>query len=221
MRWFFLFLLVLNVFYYVWQQQQVPMKPNAFLSERGYVEPHADIRLLGEIEKPARSVSADVPAGVGDTTCMALGEFSERLEAEAIEQRLVSVNIAVSILERNVSAGIDYWVYLSPLASSQASLRQLRELQGRMIDSYLITEGDLENGISLGIFSRSSSAETVVERLRAAGYEPQMRQLERTHRTYWVQIAPSSSRLVDDELLGRLAEDFPGLMHQLAPCEGN
>jgi hypothetical protein len=219
MRWLLMFLLVINVFYYVWQQQQAPIKEKGILPEQSYIEPRLDIRLLRESADIAQQIPAGSPVNAGEASCITLGEFNERLQAESVEQRLVSMSIAVSLLEQNVSAGIDYWVYLPPLASSQASLRQLRELQGRMIDSYLITEGDLENGISLGIFPRSSSAEAIIEQLRVAGYEPQMRELQRTHRTFWVQIAPSSMRLVDAALLGRLAQDFPGLTHRLVPCE--
>lgn len=120
----------------------------------------------------------------------------------------------------DATAGTDYWVYLTPLASREASLRQLKELQARKIDSYIITQGDLVNGISLGIFPRTDSAESVMQRMRDAGYEPFMRELSRAHRDYWVRIAPESRRLVDDMLLERLAADFSGLKHQLMSCEG-
>lgn len=99
-------------------------------------------------------------------------------------------------------------------------MRQLRELQARRIDSYIITQGELANGISLGIFPRSDSADSVMQRLREVGYEPQMRELSRAHRSFWVRVAPESRRLADEFLLGRLAGDFAGLQHQLMPCEG-
>jgi hypothetical protein len=110
-------------------------------------------------------------------------------------------------------------VYLPPLGSRQASLRQLRELQARKIDSYIITQGDLANGISLGIFPREDSAKSVIQRLRDAGYEAEFRALPRSHRRYWVRIAPESRHLVSDALLEGLAFDFKGLQHQIIPCE--
>ncbi|MNE68159.1 Sporulation related domain protein [compost metagenome] len=119
----------------------------------------------------------------------------------------------------DAAAEVDYWVYLPPLGSRQASLRQLRELQARKIDSYIITQGDLANGISLGIFPREESAKSVIQRLRDAGYEAQFRVLPRSHRRYWVRIAPESRHLVSDVLLEGLAFDFKGLQHQIIPCE--
>ena len=133
---------------------------------------------------------------------------------------MLSLDIQAQVRSVDAAAGVEYWVYLPPLASRQASLRQLRELQARLIDSYIITQGDLANGISLGIFPRSESADSVMQRLRGVGYEPQMRELSRAHRSFWVRVAPESRRLAEEFLLGRLAGDFAGLQHQLMPCEG-
>jgi cell division septation protein DedD len=155
-----------------------------------------------------------------EAVCLFLGSFEQVDDAAAVEQRLLSLDIRSRVQSMDAAAGVDYWVYLPPLASRQASLRQLRELQARKIDSYIITQGDLSNGISLGIFPRSDSAESVMQRLRDAGYEPLLRELTRAHRSFWVRIAPESRRLADDSLLERLAFDFKGLQHQLMPCEG-
>ncbi|WP_338050454.1 SPOR domain-containing protein [Pseudomonas lalucatii] len=155
-----------------------------------------------------------------EAVCLFLGSFEEKSAAAVLEQRLISLDIRSSIEAVDAAAGVDYWVYLPPLASRQASLRQLKELQARKIDSYIIAEGDLANGISLGIFPRSDSAESVVQRLKGAGYEPLLKELSRAHRSYWVRIAPGSRRLAEESLLQRLAFDFKGLKHQIMPCEG-
>lgn len=219
MRWLFLLFLVLNLFYYVWHQQQAPLRPKEVESLALYKGGQRDIRLLSEsgAAQPRRSRSvaeAEIP------TCLFLGGFERPEQARELEQRMVSLDVRASVQPVDATAGTDYWVYLTPLASREASLRQLKELQARKIDSYIITQGDLVNGISLGIFPRTDSAESVMQRMRDAGYEPFMRELSRAHRDYWVRIAPESRRLVDDMLLERLAADFSGLKHQLMSCEG-
>lgn len=217
MRWLFLLLLVLNLFYYVWHQQQAPMRakevaPLALLS-RG----EGDIRLLSESQPP---LPREQPrASAEESVCLFLGSFEQKTAAAVLEQRLISLDIRSSVQAVDAAAGVDYWVYLPPLSSRQASLRQLKELQARKIDSYIIAEGDLANGISLGIFPRRDSAQSVVERLRGAGYEPLLKELSRAERSYWVRIAPESRRLAEDSLLERLALDFNGLEHQIKPCE--
>ncbi|WP_137888651.1 SPOR domain-containing protein [Pseudomonas sp. 2FE] len=220
MRWLFLLLLVLNLFYYVWHQQQAPLRAKEVAPLSLYQGARQDIRLLSESDgaQVRREPSGGVAAG-GSEVCLFLGGFEQEDAAQVVEQRLLSLDIQSQVKAVDAPAGLDYWVYLAPLASRQASLRQLKELQARKIDSYIITQGDLSNGISLGIFPRGESAESVMQRLREAGYEPMMRELSRAHRDFWVRIAPQSRRLADDALLRTLAQDFNGLQHQLMPCE--
>ncbi|HEX5843287.1 MAG TPA: SPOR domain-containing protein [Pseudomonas sp.] len=218
MRWMFLWLIVLNLFYYVWHQQQAPLRVTEIAPLDMAREGKRDIRLLSESGAPVRREAADT-AEV-EAVCLFLGSFEQMAEASAVEQRLLSLDIRSNVQSVDAAAGVDYWVYLPPLASRQASLRQLRELQARKIDSYIITQGDLANGISLGIFPRNDSADGVMQRLRDAGYEPALRELTRAHRSFWVRVAPESRRLAGDQLLQRLAFDFKGLQQQLMPCEG-
>lgn len=220
MRWSFLLLLVLNLFYYVWHQQQAPLRAKEILPLSLYRGAQQDIQLVSEAERPqVRAGAEGVHVGV-NAACLFLGGLEEEGVAHAVEQRLLSTDIKATVEVLDAAVGLDYWVYLAPLASRQASLRQLKELQARKIDSYIISQGDLVNGISLGIFPRSDSAQSVMQRLREAGYEPMLRELARAHRNYWIKIAPESRLLVSDALLSRLAEDFLGLEHQLMPCEG-
>ncbi|AYF88764.1 SPOR domain-containing protein [Pseudomonas sp. JS3066] len=220
MRWLFLFLLVLNLFYYVWHQQQAPLRPKEVETLSLYKGGQQDIRLLSESGNVQPRRTAVVPTSTEEAVCLFLGGFEREEQAREVEQRLISLDVRSEVRPVDAAAGTDYWVYLAPLASREASLRQLKELQARKIDSYIVTQGDLINGISLGIFSRMDSAESVMQRLRDAGYEPFMRELARAHRDYWVRIAPESRRLVDDPLLEQLSQDFFGLKHQLMPCEG-
>lgn len=220
MRWFFLLLLVLNLFYYVWHQQQAPLRVKEVESFSLYQGARQNIRLVSEADVSRVPVESGAQAVSSQAVCLYLGSFEQEAEALALEQRLLSLDIQSGVRSIDAAAGVDYWVYLFPLASRQASLRQLKELQARKIDSYIIGQGDLANGISLGIFPRSDSAESVMQRLREAGYEPMLRELSRAHRAYWVRIAPESRRLASDALLESLARDFERLEHQLMPCEG-
>ncbi|WP_448679031.1 SPOR domain-containing protein [Pseudomonas nicosulfuronedens] len=220
MRWFFLFLLALNVFYYVWHQQQVPLRPKEVAPLSLFKNEQKNIRLLSEsAEAPQRRLVDEKPAITPASACVYLGSFPAEDRARQLMQRLLSLDVQASVQTVDAAAGVDYWVYLPPLASRQASLWQLRELQARKIDSYIITEGDLTDGISLGIFQRKDSADSIVERLKAAGYDALVRELARSQHDYWVQVAAESGRLVDESLVRQLASDFPDLQKQTMPCK--
>ncbi len=220
MRWLFLLLLVLNLFYYAWHQQQAPLRAKEVTAVELRQGSSQGVKLLSSADRiRVKPESATMPLSeVAKDSCLFLGGFQQGAEAQALEQRLTALDVRAQVRTVDASAGLDFWVYLAPLASRQASLRQLKELQARRIDSYIITQGDLKNGISLGIFPRQDSAESVIRRLRDAGYEPLLRELPRAQRSYWVRIAPESRRLADDAL-EQLSLDFSGLQHQIMPCE--
>ncbi|MCW3150885.1 SPOR domain-containing protein [Stutzerimonas stutzeri] len=215
MRWVFLSLLVLNILYFVFQQQ-APLQVKRVESPMTYSPAGARIALLSEsVVEPREQTRLE--AGEGEV-CLFLGGFDEEETVRVLEQRLLSLDIQVSLQLIEFAAGVDYWVYLPPLASRQASLRQLRELQSRNIDSYIITVGDLANGISLGIFSRKDSAEGVVARLRDVDYAALVRELPRMHRKQWLRVEPESRELLGGALLQALVRDMPSLQHRQMPC---
>ena len=180
-----------------------------------------DIQLLSEApNKAERKVLESTPA-IGVDSCLFLGSFESPEEAEVLRQRLASLDVGSEVEEQAAVSGVDYWVYLPPLASRGASLRQLKELQARQIDSFVIAEGDLTNGISLGIFPRYESASSVMARLSEAGYEPLLRKLSRNERSFWVRVEVGRDRLIDDDLLAGLASDFSELRHEVRSCEGS
>lgn len=155
MRWILLLLLLLNAFYYVWHQQQGPLRAKEVAPAGAYQSARKDIRLLSEADAPRVRAESSAPADAvapEAAVCLYLGSFEEESRARVVEQRLLSLDIQAEVRSVDAAAGVEYWVYLPPLASRQASLRQLRELQARRIDSYIITQGELANGISLGIF---------------------------------------------------------------------
>ncbi|AHL74141.1 sporulation protein [Stutzerimonas stutzeri] len=213
MRWLLMLLVILNLLLYLYHLNQAPPVVSEAAGQRT-LSREAGIKLLSETKPLARRESVQNTANA----CLFLGGFDEESTALAIEQRLLSLDIDSEVAPVDEAAGVDYWVFLPPLVSRQASLRQLRELQSRNIDSYIITVGDLSNGISLGIFSRKDSAESVVNRLQGVDYKALIRELPRTHRRYWVRVVGARQHLLSGSLLAALMRDFPELEHRQMPC---
>lgn len=215
MRWLLVVLVVVNTLFCLYHLSRenieiVAEQNQSASSEKG------ELRLLSE----AKPLQSRKPIDAVDATCFFIGGFDNEADALAVEQRLVSLDIDAALEQQDEAAGVDYWVYLPPLVSRQASVRQLSELQSRNIDSYIITVGDLANGISLGIFSRKDSAESVLSRLQSIGYSPSLRELPRVHRTYWVRLPPSAEQLVGEAPLSEIKRSFPAIAQQQKPCGG-
>lgn len=215
MRWVFLLLVALNIFYFVWTQQQPPSLAGDVVPFALVEGGKARIRLVSEHGNREGEQS---PMTASGEICLYLGGFETDQRSSMLEQRLISLDIQAGQAVTNLESSKDYWVYLPPFGSRDAALRQFKELQARGIDSYLITQGDLSNGISLGIFSGQDSAVSLLERIRAMGYGAELRELVRERREHWVRVPARDSVLVGDDLLSRLVQDFPGMRHQMLPC---
>ncbi|MBF8780171.1 hypothetical protein [Pseudomonas fulva] len=87
MRWLFLLLLVLNVVYYIWSQQQAPVKAKEVASLSLYKGSQQEIRLLREL--------GGTPKRRGDE-CLVLGGLQQPERLEALRQRLLALDINAS-----------------------------------------------------------------------------------------------------------------------------
>lgn len=218
MRWLFLGLLIINALYFVWSQQEfsnnTEVKPIVQQdgSAQGQVKLVNEVRGLQKRSSPveSRQVQAEI---------MLLGGFTDEQIAKKLQQRLLSLDIQSGMTALESEVNTEYSVYLAPFASRQESISKLKEMQERKIDGYLITQGDLTNGISLGMFAREDSAQSVAERLKEAGYEPSMRTVQRSQRLYWATIDEGSRRLIDQIFLKQLVLDFPDMKHLLLPSD--
>lgn len=152
--------------------------------------------------------------------CTLIGPFETPERAEALVQRLQSLDTRAEVRDIEVSDGEGYWVYLAPELSHRAALRRLHELQSKQIDSYIIPRGELANGISFGMFTRRELAEARRVDMQARGYEARIREIERTHREIWVLLPPGEAARVGESLWQELLAVAPALERRQNFCPG-
>lgn len=121
MRWLFLLLLVLNVFYYIWHQQEAPLRAKDVTPLSLYRGSQQDIRLLSESTDAARDKTKAVQPDAG---CLYIGGYARQEVAQAIERRLTGMEIKFQALPRDLPDTPGYWVRIAP-----ESRRWLDDLQ--------------------------------------------------------------------------------------------
>ncbi|TDQ36368.1 SPOR domain-containing protein [Thiopseudomonas denitrificans] len=219
MRLILLVLVAANIAYFAWQnyfniypERSVPVRV-----VESQVNGLPSLVLLSEsrVERSWQQTNPVVPQGLPGGRIL-LGGFVSRDEVDELRQRLLGLGIAGQVVQKDVPAEEEFWVYMPPLSSRAATLRLLKELQARKLDGYLITQGELANGISLGIFPHENSAEAVLERLQMAGYQAQIKKISRNQTAYWFEVSAAAQRLLDDKLLESLLKDFPLMQYSQA-----
>jgi hypothetical protein len=125
MRWLFLLLLVLNVFYYIWHQQEAPLRAKDVTPLSLYRGSQQDIRLLSETTDATRDKGKSAPA---DSGCLYLGGFTRQEAAQAVERRLSGMDIKYQSLPKDPSESAGYWVRVAPESRRWLDDSQLKNL---------------------------------------------------------------------------------------------
>ncbi|KTC56300.1 hypothetical protein AO262_12665 [Pseudomonas fluorescens ABAC62] len=113
MRWLFLLLLVLNAFYYMWHQQEAPLRAKDVTPLSLYRGAQQDIRLLSESDG-AVARRERVRAPEVQASCLYVGGFADKRQAQSLEQRLTSLDIRVKVQLLNTSDAQGYWLRVAP-----------------------------------------------------------------------------------------------------------
>lgn len=106
MRWLFLLLLVLNVFYYVWHQQEAPLKVKDVAPLSLYKGNQQEIRLL-------RETGVSTPARRRDE-CLVVGGLAGKEQLDALRQRLLSLDINALPVSGQLPGADGLWLKVAP-----------------------------------------------------------------------------------------------------------
>ncbi|WP_249679508.1 hypothetical protein [Pseudomonas abieticivorans] len=136
MRWLFLLLLVLNGFYFVWHQQEAPLRAKEIAPLSLYKGSHQDIRLLSESKGEA---SRDAAPADQQETCLYLGGFAKPDSLVALQQRLASLDIASQAQVIKGADGARHWLQIAPQSQ--------RLLDDTLVDSLSHDFNDLKHEI--------------------------------------------------------------------------
>ncbi|KQZ81288.1 MULTISPECIES: hypothetical protein [unclassified Pseudomonas] len=125
MRWLFLLLLVLNVFYYIWHQQEAPLRAKDVTPLSLYRGSQHDIRLLSETEVASKDKEKEKEKAVQvDSNCLYVGGFARQDVAQGLERRLTGMEVRFQALPRGSAESAGYWLRVAP-----ESRRWLDDLQ--------------------------------------------------------------------------------------------
>ena len=230
MRWIFFSLLILNAATLIWgfvfEDEQLPAvhadKPFAYQGVEA-------LSLLGEgqseviavpIERSStRIASLQNPTKAdGKDLCQLVGAFKSHEIAQSFVERLTAIDIKAQVKDLRLPAGPGYWVYLEPMPNRKEALRKLAELQAQKIDSYVIPKGELENAISLGLFSQQELANSRMQEMQKRGLEPKLDTIERTYREIWVMLEHGEDAKMSEITWERVMEGFNQLERRQNFC---
>lgn len=150
------------------------------------------------VAAPPSSVSDVAVDGSERRLCELVGTFSDDEGAEVFVERLRSIDIQSTVERFELPSGASYWVHLPPEETTAAAYRKLAELQAMDVESYVIGRGDLQNALSLGVFSREQLATNKKDAMLALGLNPIITVKPRTEIEIWVSIQPEYAEKISE-----------------------
>jgi len=232
MRWIVVSLIGINILVLV-LQLIMPSQKASELNTSAHVRDVLSappLKLLGELGEldPQVVLSSDVAVSdvtasqqkpsATQTLCTFVGPFPKMLRAEYFVERLAALELESSIQELQVPGENGYWVYLPPLETRKIANGMWRELQAKGVDSYVILKGELENGISFGMFSQQKLAERRRKDMKASGYKAELQEITRSYKENWVVLQPGQAKIVGVEAWSQMLSSEEGLERRQNFC---
>lgn len=169
------------------------------------------------LSEPDRHIS-DMP--VDEEVCRQLGPFEPQTVARILLELGDRANeILVINKEEVVSEG--FWLIMQPRETRAETELLLKSLHDRNIESYLITDGEYENGITLGVFSGKENADSYQDKLSAEGVKSVLIPRTKVEKKVWVQLKGDKT---DENTLSDIAatlgiQESAIRQEEATPCE--
>jgi len=179
MKWCFVALLLLNVL--VAAMQWISLRAKT-LPEVYSVGPGAMlIELREEREvKEGRLAAQDVEQ------CLLLGPLASQDAATYWQKQFQWANVAAEVVVQEAQKAPGFMVYLEPGQSQAAALALLRELQVQNIESFVISSGEYQHGVSLGIYENLDLASVRKVEISQRGFAAKVTEIRRSSEMFWV-----------------------------------
>lgn len=218
MKWIILTLLLLNLAlggYQYWQttQPDVQQATVSAAQMNNLAISEATRTRLTELERT--QVAEPV---VEPLQCVRITGIAAEDQADIIQSRLRALEVSASKTTQEDILRSDYWVVLGPFETDQQGRDRLSQLQADDIESFLINQGRLAGGISLGLFSSDNNARTRVAELAEQNIDARVERVDRTREVWVLTIAAESARLISNQALESIVSEFEGASFQRFRC---
>lgn len=199
MRWIALLLLLANAALAGWQFAGTPGWTPA------QAGPPPDIGSLRLLDEGSVTRTADTSGA-----CFTIGPFSDSSNAQTARTRLAQAGLASSQRSTSEEVATGYQVLLPPRPSAEKALAAARELAREGIEDYyvIVSDPELRNAVSVGVFQEKAFAERQRSRLARLGFDAEIRARTRSRTRYWQDFRDPQGQ-VTAEFVESLAAEQP------------
>jgi cell division septation protein DedD len=133
-----------------------------------------------------------------DDSCASIGPFATQSDMRAALRVLTPLTRRIQFRDARATQSRGYWVFLAAMKTREAALGTARALSSKGVrDYYVVTAGDQQNTVSLGLFREQANAERRRAEIAAMGFTPELVQRTEELPVYWIDYAIARARPLD------------------------
>ena len=196
MRYIAIFLVLANLAYFGWNSYQ-PVPPVATAAPRPLL--NSGLTLVSEYDREVEN------AGIESRRLYSVVSGFLSLE-EPMEFMGLAQNQGFQVLLERPQARetSQFRVFLPPTPSIEIATLTISDLAERVaeleieVETYLITRGELQNAVALGVFDSATAAVTLRDQIESLGYSPQIEEIQPLSDAVQVWLRPPDSERIDE-----------------------
>lgn len=142
------------------------------------------------VKKAPKPISSPKPV----SQCLVVTGLESKLQAENLINALAKAGANGQLRSRQESLPSLNWVLTEKYPSRHQALQALRHFQRRGIDSFLVTQGQWADAISLGLYQSSRLARDALHRLLRKGIKAHIEPYERSREVFSVRFHALSDK---------------------------
>ncbi len=204
-KWLLYSLILFNVGFFAWNSQRgVALEP---VKQNDDIDGAIKLLLLKEQASPD---SEEPLANDNEASCYSVGPLARKAEARAVQKRLLNWNIETKRRVQKIPSE-GFWVIIPAAKTRKAANKNIKKLKELGIrDYFLVATGSQKNAVSLGVFSKSSSARRRLKAMLNKGVKAKITSVDLPKRKYWLDWSITATAL-SVEQLAILQKSFKGL----------
>ncbi|MFK8010663.1 MAG: SPOR domain-containing protein [Marinicellaceae bacterium] len=195
-RLIFIVALLSNIGLYIYSKQNLPKQEQFKASDPGIKK----LVLLNELD--AENTFWEETSNQEETTdevfnqeCYSVGVFNSRSEIRPVLDILKSDVIKIRTRKVISTQEAGYWVYIPAMKSREEALAVGRQLsQIDIMDYYVVTGGENENTISLGLYRDRQNADDRLAELLSKGFRAEKQVKVEQWPEFWLDFAIASDQ---------------------------
>ena len=153
--------------------------------------------------------------------CVSFGPFAEKGQADELSNWLQEKEIQTKQRGEGGKQDQYFWIYLSASESEDEAMEAIEDLKGKGVKDFkLINKGNLQNAISLGLFSTQSAVNKRLNELKNIGYQPIIVPYHQNQSIIWVDARVDTKGADQEDILSEFINGYPSRFNSIpVQCE--